>query len=63
MILDPYFAYFVLESAMKCPICNGYLDPEKSVSYDHVIRAREEGGGNHENCQLTHPFCNQSVKQ
>lgn len=51
-----------LESAIKCPICKGYLDPEKSVSYDHIIRQREDGKGNTENCQLTHPYCNQSVK-
>lgn len=51
-----------LESAIKCPICKGYLDPEKSVSYDHIIRQREEGTGNPENCQLTHPYCNQSIK-
>ena len=49
-------------TAIKCPICNGYLDPEKSVSYDHVVRRREEGTGDEENCQLTHPYCNQSIK-
>ncbi|MBR9910898.1 MAG: DUF262 domain-containing protein [Gammaproteobacteria bacterium] len=57
------FIYSALSSALKCPICSGYLDPEKSVSYDHVIRAREEGKGGAENCQLTHPYCNQSVKR
>ncbi|MCB0489446.1 MAG: HNH endonuclease, partial [Cyclobacteriaceae bacterium] len=51
-----------LESAIKCPICSGYLDPEKSISYDHIVRQRENGKGNAENCQLTHPFCNQSIK-
>ena len=51
-----------LQSAIKCPICKGYLDPEKSVSYDHIIRRRENGSGNEQNCQLTHPYCNQSVK-
>ncbi len=51
-----------LDSAIKCPICKGYLDPEKSVSYDHIVRRREDGIGNMENCQLTHPYCNQSIK-
>lgn len=51
-----------LESAIRCPICNGYLDPDKSVSYDHIIRQRENGLGNEGNCQLTHPYCNQSIK-
>lgn len=56
------FIKSALVSALKCPICHGYLDPEKSVSYDHITRMREEGNGSSENCQLTHPFCNQSVK-
>lgn len=57
------FIYAALASAMKCPICKGYLDPEKSISYDHIIRTRENGSGEGANCQLTHPYCNQSVKQ
>jgi hypothetical protein len=57
------FIAVALASAIKCPVCNGYLDPEKSVSYDHVVRAREGGRGISTNCQLTHPYCNQSVKQ
>ncbi|MFC0337130.1 GmrSD restriction endonuclease domain-containing protein [Kushneria avicenniae] len=51
-----------LANAMKCPICRGYLDVEKSVSYDHIVRVRDGGLGNFENFQLTHPYCNQSVK-
>lgn len=56
------FIHTALVSAMKCPICNGYLDPGKSVSYDHVTRQREGGKGGDANCQLTHPYCNQSIK-
>lgn len=56
------FISVALKSAIKCPICNGYLDMEKSVSYDHVVRAREGGAGTSENCDLTHPYCNQSIK-
>ncbi len=52
-----------LASAIKCAICGGYIDAEKSVSYDHILRAREGGLGQADNCQLTHPYCNQSVKQ
>lgn len=51
-----------LESAVKCSICNGYLDPSKSVSYDHITRKREGGCGSAANCDLTHPYCNQSSK-
>ncbi len=56
------FINTALSSAIKCPICSGYLDTEKSVSYDHVVRAREGGIGHSTNCHLTHPYCNQSVK-
>lgn len=56
------FLSSALISALRCPICRGYLDPEKSVSYDHIVRAREGGTGGTENVQLTHPYCNQSVK-
>lgn len=52
-----------LAKALRCPICEGYLDPRKSLSYDHSIPRREGGRGNEENLQLTHPYCNQSIKQ
>jgi hypothetical protein len=56
------FIRVALASAMKCPLCDGYLDSEKSLSYDHIVRAREGGNGSTENLQLTHPYCNQSMK-
>lgn len=52
-----------LKSAVKCPICMGYLDTAKSVSYDHIQRAQDGGGGLAKNLQLTHPYCNQAVKE
>lgn len=52
-----------LRSAVKCPICSGYLDAAKSVSYDHIQRVEDEGVGSAGNLQLTHPYCNQSVKE
>lgn len=57
------FISVALNNALTCPICRGYLDVDKSVSYDHIERVREGGGGRAENVQLTHPFCNQSIKQ
>lgn len=57
------FIKVALNNALTCPICNGYLDVDKSVSYDHIQRVREGGGGSSDNVQLTHPYCNQSVKQ
>lgn len=56
------FLSTALATAPKCPICNGYLDPGKSVSYDHVLRKQDGGNGSDENCQLTHPYCNTAVK-
>ena len=52
-----------LDNALRCPVCEGYLDPRKSISYDHSKPRRDGGLGNEENLQLTHPYCNQSVKQ
>jgi hypothetical protein len=56
------FIKTALTSALKCPICGGYLDTQKSVSYDHKKELAAGGLGGEENCQLTHPYCNQSVK-
>ena len=56
------FIYMALAASIKCNICSGYLDTEKSVSYDHALRVRDGGDGSSENCSLTHPYCNQSVK-
>lgn len=52
-----------LRSALKCPICNGFLDTNKSASYDHIIRKEDGGVGSYENCQITHPFCNSGIKE
>lgn len=57
------FINVALKNALTCPICNGYLDVDKSVSYDHIERVREGGSGSANNVQLTHPYCNQSIKQ
>ena len=56
------FIRTALSSAVKCPICEGYLDTAKSVSYDHIERAQDGGTANAKNLQLTHPYCNQSIK-
>ena len=45
-------------NAQKCPVCNGLILVEKSVSYDHVKPKKSGGLGNIENLQLTHPYCN-----
>jgi hypothetical protein len=50
-----------LKQALRCPLCEGFLDPSKSISYDHIKRKEDGGLGDEENCQATHPYCN-SVK-
>jgi hypothetical protein len=62
-IKSQVFIKAALRSAIRCPVCHGYLDPAKSMSYDHATPVREGGQGSKDNCELTHPFCNQSVKQ
>lgn len=52
-----------LASSEKCPICSGYIDFNKSLSYDHITRKEDGGIGELHNCQITHPFCNQSFKE
>ncbi|WP_435626770.1 GmrSD restriction endonuclease domain-containing protein [Candidatus Ferrigenium straubiae] len=56
------FINTALASAVKCPICGGYLDSEKSISYDHITRVEDGGDGALNNCGLTHPYCNQAIK-
>jgi hypothetical protein len=51
-----------LQTALKCSICEGLIEPAKSVSYDHVDRVREGGSGRASNGKMTHPFCNTGVK-
>lgn len=51
-----------LGSALKCPICKGYLEPAKAASYDHVTGKAHGGNGAPANAQITHPFCNTGIK-
>jgi len=56
------FILSAIGSAQRCPICNGFLDPTKSVSYDHVKEKKSGGIGDVGNCNLTHPYCNTGYK-
>lgn len=56
------FMTAALSSALKCPLCGGYLHPSKSVSYDHIVRKQDGGSGDPSNGQLAHPFCNTGLK-
>lgn len=56
------FIASAIKSAQRCSICDGYLDPTKSVSYDHVKEKKAGGIGDVGNCSLTHPYCNTGYK-
>ncbi len=56
------FINVALSQCLRCPICNGYIDTGKSMSYDHIDRVRDGGLGQADNVQLTHPYCNQAIK-
>lgn len=56
------FIISAIHAAQRCAICNGYLDPTKSVSYDHIKEKKSGGIGNIENCNMTHPYCNTGYK-
>jgi hypothetical protein len=56
------FIVNALKHEQKCPICCGFLDVSKSASYDHITRKQDGGIGSYDNCQITHPYCNQSIK-
>jgi hypothetical protein len=51
-----------LSSALTCTVCGGKLDPNKSVSYDHITRVRDGGMGHPSNGDLVHPYCNTGIK-
>lgn len=50
-----------INSAPKCKICNGYIH-RNSVSIDHKIRKQDGGLGSVDNGQITHPYCNTTIK-
>ncbi|MCG6138525.1 MAG: DUF262 domain-containing protein [Nostoc sp. LLA-1] len=50
-----------LNGVPKCKICGGYLHTN-SISIDHITRKEDGGLGTLDNAQLTHPFCNTTIK-
>ncbi|WP_449416394.1 GmrSD restriction endonuclease domain-containing protein [Phormidium nigroviride] len=50
-----------LPGCPRCKICEGYL-PSGFNSIDHKIRKADGGLGTLQNAQLTHPYCNTTVK-
>lgn len=50
-----------LKDPLRCGICHGLIH-RNAISIDHVQRRSEGGSGNPDNGQLTHPYCNTTVK-
>jgi len=55
------FVKQAIGSLLKCRICGGYLH-QNSISIDHIQRKMDGGTGSLENAQLTHPYCNSTIK-
>jgi Protein of unknown function DUF262 len=55
------FITTALETATKCALCNGYIHMN-SISIDHIQRKQDGGVGNRDNGQISHPFCNSTLK-
>lgn len=52
------FIKSALAASLMCPICSAYLEPSRSITYDHKNDKKNGGDGSVENCSLAHPFCN-----
>jgi hypothetical protein len=50
-----------LKEPLRCAICGGLIH-RNAISIDHVVRRSEGGKGHSDNGQLTHPYCNTTVK-
>ncbi|MDD5411654.1 MAG: DUF262 domain-containing protein [Methylobacter sp.] len=50
-----------LANGLKCKICNGLIH-QNSLTFDHIIRKEDGGIGSVENGQISHPFCNSTIK-
>lgn len=50
-----------LPKALRCKICNGFIH-KSSISIDHIQRKEDGGMGLIDNAQLTHPYCNTTIK-
>lgn len=50
-----------LKDPLRCGICQGLIH-SNAISIDHVVRRSEGGKGITDNGQLTHPYCNTTIK-
>lgn len=50
-----------LKEPLRCSICQGLIH-HNAISIDHIVRKSEGGKGEPDNGQLTHPYCNTTIK-
>jgi len=50
-----------LKDPLRCGICQGLIH-RNAISIDHIVRKSEGGKGEPDNGQLTHPYCNTTIK-
>ncbi len=50
-----------LKEPLRCGICGGLIH-KNAISIDHITRRADGGLGTADNGQLTHPYCNTTVK-
>ena len=50
-----------LKDPLRCSICQGLIH-SNAISIDHIVRKSEGGRGASDNGQLTHPYCNTTIK-
>lgn len=50
-----------LKEPLRCGICKGLIH-KNAISIDHITRRAEGGTGALDNGQLTHPYCNTTIK-
>lgn len=50
-----------LKDPLRCGICRGLIH-RNAISIDHIVRKADGGKGVPENGQITHPYCNTTVK-
>lgn len=55
------FIKAALKSAPRCTICSGLIH-RNSITIDHIERRQDGGIGTVHNGQITHPYCNTTLK-
>lgn len=50
-----------LTNGLKCKICNGLIH-QNSLTFDHITKKENGGLGSVDNGQISHPYCNSTVK-